>query len=39
MIRFGYFMLPVLYVNNLKRVDVAARLISVCAVVACYQRS
>ncbi len=35
MILFGYFALPMLFVNNLKRVDFSARLISVNAVVAC----
>ena len=34
-ILFGYFTLPVLFIDNLKRVDVAAKLISVTAVVGC----
>jgi len=32
---FGYFALPVLYIDNLKRVDFASKLISVNAVVGC----
>lgn len=34
-ILLGYFALPVLFIDTLKRVDVAARLVSVNAVVAC----
>ena len=34
-ITFGYFALPVLYIDNLKRVDIASKLICVSAVVAC----
>ena len=34
-ILFGYFALPILYIDNIKRVDSAGRLISVNAVVGC----
>lgn len=34
-ILFGYFVLPVLFIDNLKRVDIAGRIISVNAIVAC----
>ncbi len=34
-ILFGYFALPVLFINNMKRVDIASKLISANAVVAC----
>lgn len=34
-IRFGYFCLPILFIDNLKRVKVASKLISINAVVGC----
>ncbi len=34
-ILFGYFALPILFIDNLKRVDIAGKMISVNAVVAC----
>lgn len=34
-ILFGYFILPVLFIDNLKQVDIASKLISVNAVVGC----
>ncbi len=34
-ILFGYFALPILFIDNLKRVDIAGKMISVNAVIAC----